>query len=345
MTADWTAAGAFPVAPGVYRIPLPLPHDALRAVNTYAVEDGDGLVMIDSGWALSEARRRLETVLAEIGHDLGSIRRFLITHVHRDHYTQAIAIRRTLGTRVSIGVDERPSIEAYLDEGRTRLRAQLRTVRMHGGEAVAARFEASAPESVPDGLWEPPDDWIPDRAVISLGSRTLKAIRTPGHTNGHLVYFDSSANVLFAGDHVLPHITPSIGFEPAMAPHPLVSYLDSLQLVRAMPDATLLPAHGPAGGSVHHRVDELLAHHERRLALCHGAVAAGDSTAYEVAQRLTWTRREVALPTLDEFNQVLAVLETAAHLDVLARDGRLVRTRVDGTYEYRESGLVRDQLS
>jgi len=42
---DWTAAGVFEVAPGVYRIPLPLPNDGLRAVNVYAVVDGDGLVL------------------------------------------------------------------------------------------------------------------------------------------------------------------------------------------------------------------------------------------------------------------------------------------------------------
>ncbi|MGH3629143.1 MAG: MBL fold metallo-hydrolase, partial [Sciscionella sp.] len=32
----WEEPGAFPVAPGVHRIPLPLPNDGLRAVNVYA---------------------------------------------------------------------------------------------------------------------------------------------------------------------------------------------------------------------------------------------------------------------------------------------------------------------
>ena len=38
-SGDWTEAGAFPVAPGVHRIPLPLPMDGLRAVNVYVIED------------------------------------------------------------------------------------------------------------------------------------------------------------------------------------------------------------------------------------------------------------------------------------------------------------------
>ena len=33
----WTEPGTFEVAPGVYRIPLPLPNDGLRAVNVYAL--------------------------------------------------------------------------------------------------------------------------------------------------------------------------------------------------------------------------------------------------------------------------------------------------------------------
>ncbi|TAL13189.1 MAG: MBL fold metallo-hydrolase, partial [Frankiales bacterium] len=63
----WTEPGAFPVAPGVHRIPLPLPNDGLRAVNVYTVETDDGLVLVDGGWAIPEAREVLGAGLAEIG--------------------------------------------------------------------------------------------------------------------------------------------------------------------------------------------------------------------------------------------------------------------------------------
>ena len=43
----WEQPGAHEEAPGVWRIPLPLPGDSLKAVNVYAVADGDRLVMID----------------------------------------------------------------------------------------------------------------------------------------------------------------------------------------------------------------------------------------------------------------------------------------------------------
>src|ERR1700752_3972323 len=103
-------SGAFQVAPGVHRVPLPLPTDGLRAVNVYAVEDGDGLVLIDSGWGLAEAGQELGAGLATLGCGLGDVRHFLVTHVHRDHYTQAVELRRIFGSKVSLGAGEQEAI-------------------------------------------------------------------------------------------------------------------------------------------------------------------------------------------------------------------------------------------
>ena len=70
---DWTEPGVFRSAPDVYRIPLPLPQDGLRAVNVYVLpagpESADGCVLIDSGWALAEARTPLEQSLGYLAED------------------------------------------------------------------------------------------------------------------------------------------------------------------------------------------------------------------------------------------------------------------------------------
>ena len=96
----------------------------------------------------------------------------------------------------------------------------------------------------------------------------------------------------------------------------------------------MLPAHGLPAASVHARVDELLAHHAARLDATGQAIGSGAATAYEAAGMLTWTRRERKLADLDLFNQMLAVLETAAHLDVLVLQGRLRAMVNDGTTGY-----------
>ena len=324
--SDWTEPGAHDVAPGVFRIPLPLPHDSLLAVNAYAIESGNEVAIIDGGWALAESEALLERALGEVGHDLGAVTGFYVTHAHRDHYTQAVAVRRRLGTRVALGVHERPNLRRLQGPYRS-AQAQLELLVSAGASDLAARIEAhrSRPP-VDDGNWADPDDWLADQQAVELPGRSLTVIHTPGHTRGHIIFADRDAGIAFTGDHVLPHITPSIGFEPATTGRPLHDFLASLTLVKALPDARMLPAHGPAGASVHRRVDELLAHHDERLDACTRAVEAGARTAFEVAERLPWTRRARRLSELDAHNQLLAVLETMAHLDVQVTRGRLTAT-------------------
>ena len=46
----WTAEGAWEVTEGIYRIPLPLPMDGLKAINVYVIQTDDGLTLIDGGY-------------------------------------------------------------------------------------------------------------------------------------------------------------------------------------------------------------------------------------------------------------------------------------------------------
>lgn len=330
---QWLEPGVFEVAPGVHRIPLPLPMDGLRAVNVYAVETATGLVMIDSGWALEVAERQLEKALATLGYEFGDIQRFLVTHIHRDHYTLAVTLRKLYGSKIALGIGEQPSMERTLTR---RLDGQARQMVRWGAQPLITKWSETfgKQDQRAADVYEEPDEWLDGTMTIELGDRTLTAVPTPGHTLGHVVFVDEQAQVMFAGDHVLPHITPSIGFQPEPAKLPLGDYLDSLHLVRSYPDLRLLPAHGPVTASTHARVDELLAHHEERLAETLTAVRDGAGTAYEAARRLGWTRRHRRFDDLDLFNQTLATGETAAHLDVLVLRGELSSSTVDGVAEY-----------
>jgi hypothetical protein len=105
---DWTVPGVHEVTAGVYRIPLPLPNDGLRAVNVCAILAGAEVVLVDSGWAITEARARLEAGLKSLGVSLVEVGGFVVTHVRRDHYSQAVHVRREFGTAVSLGVVSGP---------------------------------------------------------------------------------------------------------------------------------------------------------------------------------------------------------------------------------------------
>jgi glyoxylase-like metal-dependent hydrolase (beta-lactamase superfamily II) len=344
---DWTEPGAFRVDEGVHRIPLPLPMDGLRAVNVYALETEQGLTLVDGGWAIETARRQLDVALASIGHRVADITRILVTHAHRDHYTQAVAVRREVGAHVSLGLGDRDSLALTRDPGSP---DPFGPRLARGGAGDLARSWAShfgAGDGSPSGDsrslgsgrpdprdWEPPDAWLDGEQRIDVGTRTLDAVPTPGHTRGHYVFADLAAGLLFAGDHVLPTITPSIGFEPAAAEQPLGDFLASLVRVRALPDLRLLPAHGAVTASSHARVDELVVHHEDRLSLCAAAVRAGARTAYDVAAELPWTRHLKSLSDLGVFDAALAVMETLVHLELLVARHDVTRTEADGVLEY-----------
>ncbi|KQY50240.1 MULTISPECIES: MBL fold metallo-hydrolase [unclassified Nocardioides] len=331
---DWTEPGAFEVAPGVHRIPLPLPMDGLRAVNVYAIDTGDGLTLIDGGWAIEESRTLLEKSLASIDRQVSDITRFLVTHVHRDHYTQAVTVRREFGSHVSLGIGDKPTLDLIHDPD-VEEDPYVEVLRTSGAGQMATDWGTYTAEMTPDlTLWEAPDTWLSGDHEIAVGQRTLEAVSTPGHTQGHYVFADHGDGLLFAGDHVLPTITPSIGFEPKLAGQPLGDFLNSLAKVRAMPDLRLLPAHGAVTGSTHARVDELTAHHDVRLDLCREAVAAEPASSYDVAARLPWTRHERKLKDLDLFNSALATLETRAHLELLVARGEMTRTLTDGVHIY-----------
>jgi len=324
----WTEPKVEDLGGGVHRIPLPLPLDGLKGVNVYAITDPGGVDLIDAGMAIIAARERLTESLRQLGYGLGDVRNFFVTHVHIDHYSLAMELRREFRSLISLGEDERVNLTATREmingTGGHRVFGADSLRRLGAAELIGKlpMLERQGPMFTD---WEDPDRWVADGADLDLRTRTLRAVHTPGHTRGHLVYHDAASEIMFAGDHVLPHITPSIGFEPAGNRMALRDYLSSLARTLALPDARLLPAHGPVSDSTHARVNELLAHHDQRLAETYQAVLAGHATPYEVARAIKWTRRLRPFGDLDLFGQVQAVNETAAHLEVLLVRGQVTR--------------------
>lgn len=304
---------------------MPLPGDGLKAVNAYLLQSEEGDLLIDCGWDDSQSWEVLTQALDRLGSGLGSVRLVFATHVHGDHLGAAGRIRDGGRALVSLGLGDRESavlLATDLGLARSRTRALLRR---HGADSVADAMDEAASRQ-PQPVWLAP---LPDLFIaggeLRMAGGELEVIPTPGHTRGHLCLWDSSAALLFAGDHVLPHITPSIGVEVPDGSLPLLDFLRSLDQVRELPAKLVLPAHGPTFQDLAGRVDELLEHHRQRLLLCREAVEAGARTAADVARALPWTRRGRRFEELDTFNQMLAVAESAAHLELLAERGELGR--------------------
>jgi glyoxylase-like metal-dependent hydrolase (beta-lactamase superfamily II) len=337
-SAEWTEPGAFPVADGIHRIPLPMPNDGLKAVNVYAIENGDGVALLDTGWDHPAAVAALEAGLAQIGASIADLNQIIVTHFHADHYALAGPLRERSGAPVLFPEEGLPGVRVALEPETERRAhaARQREMALHGAGGLEDPLP-KAHDEFSHFRFAIPDRMLRDGDVIELADRPLQVISVPGHTQGHVTFFDEAARIFFAADHVLPHITPSIGFEPFPKPLVLQSFLASLQKVRPIPAQLVLPAHGPVFTDLPGRVDELLAHHDRRLADCVAHVEAGHDQALTVAGQLLWTKRDTPFATLDAFNRYIAVGETIAHLELLAHDGRIARHERDD--EVRFTGI------
>jgi len=335
---EWTRSGVYEVAAGVYRIPLPLPMQGLTAVNSYLFTGPEGLVYVDPGFSDDASRRTVERAFAELGHNTTDIVTCVSTHHHWDHYAQAYAWRGEIGSKLYIGDQERHSILGYDAAAQDRWPAQSAQLAEAGATELArAVAEQEAPEMEQKTAYGPPDGWLSDGDRIELADGALEVIMTPGHTRGHAILRHTPSGALVTGDHVLPYITPSIGFEWAPEDQPLQSFLRSLGNTLELPDGKLLPAHGPVTESTHVRVKEQMTHHEERLAEVLQLIGDEPGSSYEVARQMTWTRRARPLDDLPVEHQMIAVSEIRAHLEVLRLDGQAAVHVDDGVRRYAPS--------
>lgn len=334
LAAGLDNVGLTELPPHVTRIALPLPLRDLRVVNVYAILGHDGVTLVDSGWDDASSEKVLLDALGELGMAPNDVRRIVVTHHHWDHYSRAIAWQRRYGTTVMLGRQEKHSIEEF-DERAAAFPAQARLL-VAAGATDLAQTIATLPlepfeQDIPFG---PPDVWLDDGDHIDCGGIDLVLRATPGHTRGHVVYEDRQAGITFTGDHILPRITPSIALERAPEALPLRSYLSSLELFLDLPDATMLPAHGDLTPSVKARAEALLDHHRDRLEVALDHVAAGNSTAYDVARQMLWTRHERTVDELGPVHGMTAILEIQAHLELLVSREVLVRAESDPITHY-----------
>ena len=74
------------IAPGFYRIPIPLPASLLGSVNAYVVKGQERNLIIDTGMDLDLCMQAMEEGLRRIGVDAAGSD-FFITHSHPDHFS------------------------------------------------------------------------------------------------------------------------------------------------------------------------------------------------------------------------------------------------------------------
>lgn len=208
---------------GILLMPVRTPTLAPAThTNVYLVGEHE-VVVVDPASEYPDEQTRLSALCRELVAEGRVFREILLTHEHHDHIGGVEALRRELGVPV---------------------RAHRETIRLL------------------EGVLEVDGEIAPDE-VIALPGRLglrLRAIFTPGHTPGHLCFFEETTGALLAGDMVAG--IGSIVVDPPDGD--MSDYMDSLRKLRALPVKALYPAHGPAIPDGPGKLDEYLAHREER---------------------------------------------------------------------------------
>jgi glyoxylase-like metal-dependent hydrolase (beta-lactamase superfamily II) len=165
-----------------------------------------------------------------------------------------------------------------------------------------------------------PDVLMEDGDKPEVPGWDLQAIWTPGHSPGHVCFWEAGNRLMLSGDHVLPRITPNISFHPQAGDNPLGDFLKSLDKVGGYEAEEVLPAHEHRFVGLQDRVDELKNHHEQRFQEAIAAIKSGTDTAWGIAEHLKWSR---PWNRIEGFMRRAAVSETLAHLRALEERGVL----------------------
>lgn len=307
------------VRPGLWSVPVPIPNNPLRYVLVYAFETDRGPFLVDAGWNTDDAYETLVAGLRQAGFDISGVQGVLVTHIHPDHYGLAGRIREASGAWVALHPADASLIHSRYDEPEDLLELMGAMLRRQGApEAEVAELRQASMPVRPFVTSVVPDILVEDGDRPEVPGWDLTAIWTPGHSPGHLCFYEGVRRLMLSGDHVLPRITPNIPYHPQAGPDPLGDFLASLDKVAAYEVEEDLPAHEYRFTNLRERVAQLHAHHQARFEEVIAAIRDGVDTTWGIASRMTWNR------TWDEihgFMRRAAVGETLAHLEYLARLG------------------------
>ena len=309
-----TELGLTEVAADVFELRLPIPfEDGL--VNVFLFPDGDETDLLDCGMNTEESVDAINAAVRQVGAK--RIRRLVVTHIHPDHYGAAgifagkgLADLYLHRLEVPLVQPRYVELEHLIHEVRTYL--QVNGVPEDETEVLSNSQRALSDIVKP----AEPAVQLDGAETLELGRRRLRVEWTPGHSPGHICLYDEGDKILFAGDHMLPELSPNIGLHPQSTPDPLHEYLDGLRRLARYEPRLILPAHGRPFTDAAGRVTTLVAHHKKRMDQIAKIVSHGERSAWQVAVEL-WGPRD------NLYEKRLALQEGLAHLQALAVDGRL----------------------
>ena len=312
----------FEEAEGLYRIPVFTPFDTPQT-NVYVLR-GDRIGLVDTGLRHPKARDDLLGGLRSLGVRHEHVEVVVVTHAHVDHAGMACDFT---GAEILIGRRDAHKVRDFPGHLRAYAAAMRRLTEPWGVPGfLADSVEDLFTDMINMGGSVPHVGELVQGGILSGLGPDLEVHELPGHTEGLVALFRAADGVLLSSDHLLAEITPNPGLyvEGTSPPRSgLADYIRSLDTLRRLPVARVLPGHGAPFGGAQERIEEIEAHHEARLEVVRKAAGRGRSVFEISAHMFPHVRAEHAF---------LALREVYGHVEILLEQGRLAR-RMEGSVE------------
>lgn len=321
---------------GIVQIRLPMTGHALRYINAYLIEGDGGYTLVDCGWGLPDVLSTLEGALRDIGRRISDIRYVIATHFHTDHYGMAGTIAQMAGAKVMMHRADWAILDTRFRDIDAELGRRDEWLQRNGMPPDGYDDEDRNRNLVKRLTLHAPDRELADGDVLAIGSHRFKVVWTPGHTPGHICLYDEERRMLISGDHILPQITPHVGYWTEADEDPLGKFLASLRKVAALGGKSALPAHREPIDDLPARIEELIEHHDERESQVI-AVLDGPSTGAQIAAKLPWRRNQARFDDLPASQRSFALVETLAHLEHLRVRGAVRKTAGPNVIRYEKN--------
>jgi glyoxylase-like metal-dependent hydrolase (beta-lactamase superfamily II) len=270
------------VLAGVWRLRLPIELPGVPHVNAWALQAGDGIVLVDTGLDEPGSMAQLERALERTQHRVEDVRLIVLTHAHPDHAGQAMPIAGRAGCEVWI----HPAYRLHAQRDEDWLERRLEVARQSGvPEAPLRRWAQRRRDSQSGiaGTLASDRDLLPGVRIDSdVGPWDV--IETPGHAPSHVCLHQPQRRLLITGDHLLGRVSQY--FDVGFTPDPVGEFLHSLDVVDALDARLALAGHARPFTDVRGHIDANRELVSERLDAVRAALAGGPRTAYEVAREI-----------------------------------------------------------